>query len=220
MWVAPIERWLFKRADSVIATCKDEVEWVRDFVSGVKNIEMLSLGECVDFGRVELVKRVGKRNQLRLLFVGRLHPLKGVEYLIHALHEINHEIHETHENSLGVTLKIVGKDNGEGEKLQQLVKDFGLDVEFCGVVSEEEKERAWDWCDVLVLPTLSENFGLVVAEALERGKRVITTDGAPVWDPGDGVGYGGRLLYLKGFRDGAKEKKVGLLKKAITAFAE
>ena len=45
----------------------------------------------------------------------------------------------------------------------------------------EELERVWEWCDVLVLPTLSENFGLVVAEALERGKRVITTDGAPVW---------------------------------------
>ena len=44
-------------------------------------------------------------------------------------------------------------------------------------------ERIWDWCDVLVLPTLSDNFGLLIAEALERGKRVITTDGAPVWEP-------------------------------------
>lgn len=34
---------------------------------------------------------------------------------------------------------------------------------------------------MLVLPTLTENFGLVIAEALERGKRVITTDGAPAW---------------------------------------
>jgi glycosyltransferase involved in cell wall biosynthesis len=121
-----------------------------------------------------------------------------------------------------VVLKIVGKDEGEGEKLRQLVKEFGLDVEFCGVLSEDEKDRAWEWCDVLVLPTLSENFGLVVAEALERGKRVITTDGAPVWNPGDsgqelgvGVGYGGSLLYLKGYRDGSDAKRVELLKKAI-----
>ena len=90
-------------------------------------------------------------------------------------------------------------------------------------------EKVWAWCDVLVLPTLSENFGLVVAEALERGKRVITTDGAPVW--GDGlsrvervetcregeimVGYGGRLIYLKGYREGMKENRVALLKMAI-----
>jgi hypothetical protein len=90
---------------------------------------------------------------------------------------------------------------------------------------------------------LSENFGLVVAEALERGKRVITTDGVPVWNPGDRgqelgasdevgegedsststlnfdsnilIGYDGRLLYLNGYRDGTKEKRVELLKKAI-----
>ena len=45
----------------------------------------------------------------------------------------------------------------------------------------DELEKVWDWCDVLALPTLSDNFGLVIAEALERGTRVITTDGAPAW---------------------------------------
>ena len=64
-----------------------------------------------------------------------------------------------------------------------------------------------------MLPTLSENFGLVIAEALERGKRVITTDGAPAW--GDGNTYGGRLVYLRGFRDGTQEVRVQLLKDAI-----
>ena len=250
MCVTPFERWLFKRADSVIATCEDEVKWIRGFEPKVKNIEMLSLGECVDYSRVECVERANERGSLRLLFVGRLHPLKGVEYLIRALHELNHEIHETHEKGSGVVLKIVGKDEGEGEKLRQLVKEFGLDVEFCGVVSEDEKERVWDWCDVLVLPTLSENFALVVAEALERGKRVITTDGAPAWGENGSLeavdfsrkerkgrkekgedsselekreeleseiwsGYGGRLLYLKGYRDGTRESRVELLKKSI-----
>ena len=77
----------------------------------------------------------------------------------------------------------------------------------------EELEKVWDWCDVLVLPTLSENFGLVIAEALERGKRVITTDGAPAW--GDGNDYGGRLMYLRGYRDGSEEARVKLLRDAL-----
>ena len=88
---------------------------------------------------------------------------------------------------------------------------------------------------MLVLPTLSDNFGLVIAEALERGKRVITTDGAPAWEPeecgnmemlqisnsntqsGSGIwkGYGGRLVYLKGYRDGTPELRIELLKNAI-----
>ena len=76
-----------------------------------------------------------------------------------------------------------------------------------------EKEMVWNWCNVLVLPTLSDNFGIVIAEALERGKRVITTDGAPAW--GDGNDYGGRLIYLKGYRDGTTEERVRLLKNAI-----
>ena len=88
----------------------------------------------------------------------------------------------------------------------------------------DELEKVWEWCDVLVLPTLSDNFGLVIAEALERGKRVIATDGAPAW--GDGLtelagftglysGYGGRLIYFKGYRDGTPDERVRHLKSAI-----
>ena len=105
-------------------------------------------------------------------------------------------------------LKVTGKRN------KQRIIPFG-----------EELEKVWDWCDVLVLPTLSENFGLVVAEALERGKRVNTTDGAPAWgenlsrvervDGGMWSGYGGRLIYLKGYREGTKEQRVELLRRAI-----
>ena len=78
----------------------------------------------------------------------------------------------------------------------------------------EAKEAAWAWCDVLCLPTLSENFGLVVAEAFERGKRVITTDGAPAWEDCAGDG---RLVYLKGYRDDDDETRVRLLKEALVA---
>ena len=60
----------------------------------------------------------------------------------------------------------------------------GIRVKIISSAFGEELEKVWDWCDVLVLPTLSDNFGLVVAEALERGKRVITTDGAPAWGEG------------------------------------
>ena len=98
--------------------------------------------ERVDGGRVD--SRV--KGKLHLLYLGRRHPLKGLEFLEEAVKEV------------------------EGCELRVVSNAFG-----------EEKKKVWEWCDVLVLPTLSENFGLVVAEALERGKRVITTDGAPAW---------------------------------------
>ena len=225
MWVTPIERWLFGKTDRVVATCEDEVEWIKEFEPRVKSVEMLSLSGGVDFSRVERVDRVGDADgSLRLLFIGRLHPLKGVEFLLGAMNDLLSQKGRGAEKQ-SLELRIIGKDEGEGDKLRQMAKDYGLDVEFCGVVSEEEKEQAWEWCDVLVLPTLSENFGLVVAEALERGKRVITTDGAPAWDPGDrgqelgvSIGYDGRLLYFRGYREGTNEKRVQLLKAAIEKF--
>ena len=132
-------------------------------------------------------------------------------------------------------LVVIGKDEGEGKKLKKIAVRRGLDVEFKGVIGETEKETAYQWCDVLVLPTLSENFGLVVTEAFERGKRVITTDGAPAWG-GDSLefrvqslefggeiwsGYGGWLIYLKGYRDGTDEARVRLLiKEAIGTLKE
>ena len=98
--------------------------------------------------------------------------------------------------------------------LEDAVKDVqGIELRVVSNAFGEEKEKVWDWCDVLVLPTLSENFGLVIAEALERGKRVITTDGAPAW--GDGNDYGGRLVYLKGYRDGDDNARIQLLAGAI-----
>ena len=76
-------------------------------------------------------------------------------------------------------------------------------------IQGEEKERAWEWCDALVLPTLSENFGLVVAEALERGKRVVTTDGAPAWRGEEGV------KVIEGFLASPRKGRIDLLRTAI-----
>ena len=78
----------------------------------------------------------------------------------------------------------------------------------------EELEADWRWADVLCLPTLSENFGLVIAEALERGVPVITTDGAPAWadffaaHPEAGV-------YVRGYRSAPAAVRRELLRKAM-----
>ena len=48
-----------------------------------------------------------------------------------------------------------------------------------GVGSDPQKVAAYRHADLFVLPTFSENFGVVVAEALSHGLPVITTRGAP-----------------------------------------
>ena len=186
--VGPIERWCLRRCDRIVATCEAEKGWIEKYLGKhCPPIEVTDIKRFFNLNPVNSVNPV--RKKLHLLYLGRRHPLKGLEFLEAAVKGIE-----------GVELRVVSNAFGE------------------------EKEKVWKWCDVLVLPTLSENFGLVIAEALERGKRVITTDGAPAWGEeltgltgftGLYSGYEGRLIYLKGYRDGTDEERVELLKKAI-----
>ena len=218
--VGPMERWCLRRCDRIVATCEAEKGWIEAYL-GKKcpEIEVMDVKRFFDFGRVEgererdefsRVERVDRveKGELHLLYLGRRHPLKGVEYLEKAVAELNsnpvNPVNPVQNSSARST---------RSTRLKIVSNAFG-----------DELERVWDWCDVLVLPTLSDNFGLVIAEAIERGKRVITTDGAPAWGEeltgltgftGLYSGYGGRLVYLKGYRDGTDEERVELLKRAI-----
>ena len=187
--VGPIERWCLRRCAKIVATCEAEKGWIERYlgphcppveVTDIKRFFNLPQNDKIDQTHFIISK---SSSPIHILYLGRRHPLKGLEFLEAAVKGIE-----------GVELRVVSNAFGE------------------------EKEKVWEWCDVLVLPTLSDNFGLVIAEALERGKRVITTDGAPAW--GEGNDYGGRLMYLKGYRNGSPTERVRLLKDAIERFCK
>ena len=72
-------------------------------------------------------------------------------------------------------------DNGHRAQAEEMVLREGLEtvVEFIGSVPNEDKWRVYADSDLFILPTFSENFGIVIAEALGSGLPVITTTGAP-----------------------------------------
>ncbi len=198
--VGPIERRLLRRASRIVATCEAEKGWIETYLGeGHPTVELTDLKRFFGIGcRGDRPSQVcsGDRpkHHLHLLYLGRRHPLKGIQYLEKAV-----------EGLPGVELRIVSDASGE------------------------ELEKAWQWCDVLVHPTLSENFGLVVAEALERGKRVITTDGAPAWENFNHETHeknyqlpsiNCQLTYLEGFRDGDDETRVRLLRDVLKCLAD
>ncbi len=212
--VAFFEHRMLRQADVVVATCEAEKEWIRAYEPRVKKIEIVDLKRFFDLSHAERIERAD--GKLHLLYLGRRHPLKGLEFLEEAVKSLE----------FGVQSSVSNAWSGNS---QPTAHNAQLELKVVSNAFGEEKEKVWKWCDVLVLPTLSENFGRVIAEALERGKRVITTDGAPAWS-GDCLesrvsgselggeiwtGYGGRLMYLKGYRDGTREKRVQLLKTAI-----
>ena len=105
--------------------------------------------------------------------------------------------------------------------LEEATRRLGFELRVVSDARGEEKEAAFDWCDVFCLPTLSENFGIVVAEALSRGKKVVTTDGAPAWEDGAGpaAAPGAELVYLKGYLAAGGEERVAMLADALASAA-
>lgn len=109
-----------------------------------------------------------------LLYLGRIHPEKGVDTLLRAWHAVSTRFPEWR-------LRIVGPDNrGYRPNMKALAAKLGLArVEFIDALYGEAKFDAYRSADLFVLPSPSENFGISVAEALAMGIPAITTKGAP-----------------------------------------
>ena len=201
----PAERWLMRHATRIIATEEAEAEWIKRFVrcgalgTTRPTVEMLELGSVVKFmPRPSLGSR-------KFLFVGRMHPLKGVDVLIEAVRSLKADGWLPAD----FQLTIIGKDE-KGMRAGFESAAQGLPIRFLGEVEEEVKRREMSAADCLVLPTLSENFGLVVKESLEYGVPVITTDGASVWKGREGV------RYIDGFVAADPANRMKLLKDALS----
>lgn len=114
------------------------------------------------------------QGRLRLIYLGRLSPKKGVENLLEAVELLKYE---------NVALTIYG--TGEKEyvaKLQALAGRLGFaegQVAFAGHVEGAAKAEAFANADLCVVPSYTENFCMVVAEALAHGVPVIASRGTP-----------------------------------------
>lgn len=160
------QKWAVRNADVVVSTAEEERKHILQ-LGWNKNVVMLPNG--IDSSAIK-VKKVWSDAQ-HLLFMSRLHPKKGLEMLIEAMTATDR-------------LKLAIAGDGEPDYVQSLkekIKALGQDdkIEMVGPVYGEAKWRMIRDADVVVLPSYSENFGLIVAEALASGTPVMTTTGTP-----------------------------------------
>jgi glycosyltransferase involved in cell wall biosynthesis len=119
---------------------------------------------------------------LRLLFVGLLREVKGVDILLEALRLAGGDV--------PIELRLVGRGPLEGA-LRAQASSLGIAsrCSWVGQAGRAEVREHLAWCDALVLPSRSETFGIVVAEALAAGRPVIATrSGGPEYVLGHGDG--------------------------------
>ncbi len=119
------------------------------------------------------------RDRPVVLFMSRLSPEKGLDLLIPAWAELR----KSAAYRDGVVV-IAGPDyRGYRQTVEAMLDHYGLrsQVIMTGMVRGRRKAALLRRADVFTLPSYSENFGMVVAEALACGTPVITTTGTP-WE--------------------------------------
>lgn len=160
-------------AQVLVATAEAEYENLRAF--GLRQpIAIIPNGIHMPVASHEIPVGAHHQSQQRTaLFLSRIHPKKGLLNLIDAWAQMQ---------AGGWRLQIAGPD--EGGHLAEVMaraRQMGVSdaVEYVGMVEGEAKSALYRRADLFVLPTFTENFGVVVAESLAHGLPVITTRGAP-----------------------------------------
>ena len=152
--------WLLRATDGVIANGQSGVRYLEGL--GVQGGKIHKIWQATD-PRVAGTSSLNAHDPVRLLFVGRLVELKGLHLLLEEMEKApRHE----------VTLKIVGV-GPQRAALQQQARRLDVGVEFAGYCQGSKLAAQYAEADYFVFPSLSDEWGLVVNEALASGLPVL-----------------------------------------------
>ena len=162
-----------QKASCILATAQMEADNVRAL--GIKApIAIIPNGIDVSEYKCRSIEfRSSVKKQI--VFLSRIHQKKGIEFLINAWEQLKTKYPEWN-----VVIAGNGDDSYTNE-LKEMIIHKGLQncVEIIPPVFGEAKHKLYCESSLFVLPTYSENFGMVIAEAMSCGVPCITTNGTP-----------------------------------------
>ena len=173
---------VLERADIFHATSAQEVSDIRAY-GLTQPVALIPSGIDVP----PSVTRRPPRTTRTLLYLGRLHPIKGLDTLLEAWRRIADSCPDWR-------LRVIG--SGDIEFVESLKKQAqALErISIEGPLFGADKFKAYEMADLYVLPSRSENFAITVAEALGSGIPVIATKGTP-WSKLEENGCGWWIEY-------------------------
>jgi glycosyltransferase involved in cell wall biosynthesis len=244
--------WLFEHhtvnsADALLFTCGEELRLARTTFGGYHPKREINLGYGIEDPPVfESRMREALQgkcpelgNNSYLLFLGRIHPKKGVDLLIRAYAEVlkTEKLKTIHPH---LVIAGPGWETSYGRQMRKLMDAVNCEIlpEKCklktensprihavGMLEGDAKWGAFYGCEAFVLPSHQENFGISVVEALACDKTVLISSKVNIWreisednagiveeDTLEGVR---RLLrlYLKNFTNKTKRSSYNCFKK-------
>lgn len=165
-WIRFFDRRTVLRAAAIHVTSVLEAQDLQQVIPQASRFAFVANG--VDAPAVRAAERSEGRPP-HVLFLGRVNWKKNIDRLIRAMADVP-----------GARLRIVGNDEeGLRPRLEAEARAAGLSdrIDWLGPLYGAAKMREWEEADVFVLPSLSENFGNTVLEAMAAGVPVICTEG-------------------------------------------
>ena len=155
---------VLSHAEKIIATSDNEAAVLRNL--GFDNVAVVYNG--ISTLKCNPSRKFSKfrKETLTLLYIGKIHPLKGLAELLKALSgaKFNYQ------------LLIAGPDDGGKKKLESEIENLGIkNIYFLGFVDENEKAELFSFTDIFVHPSLSEGFSMSILGALKYSKPVPKT---------------------------------------------
>lgn len=108
----------------------------------------------------------------RILFVGRLHEVKGIQFVLPVLAKLRSQVPN-------FKLLLVGPDRGYRPVLERMTRDLGLSdcVEFCGPAYGENKVHYFQEANIFIVPSLFETIGHSTLEGAAAALPCVYTRG-------------------------------------------
>jgi glycosyltransferase involved in cell wall biosynthesis len=164
------------------------------------------------------------REKRLLLFMSRLHPKKGLDLLIQAFGQVVERDPRLH-------LVVAGPDQeGLRAGLEARARTLGIAerITWASMLTGDARWGAYYAAEAFCLPSHSENFGMVVAEALARGLPVLISDKVNIWREieADRAGFvapdtlAGTVSLLKGWLQLSDTQRLEMGDRARACFAK
>jgi glycosyltransferase involved in cell wall biosynthesis len=182
-----VERRVVNGADALLFTCEEELRLARQTFGGYHPRREINVGygipeppsfsESMQAAFLERVPGLGERPYL--LFLGRIHPKKGVDLLASAYSQIL-KTEKLKTDFPDLVIAGPGWDSQFGRRVAAAVGEHPK-IHRVGMLEGAAKWGALYGCDAFVLPSHQENFGIAVVEALACNKPVLISNKVNIW---------------------------------------